>query len=313
MSYVSALANNAQIVQVTPGVGSYFSTPSEQLDPRLFTNESLNVTVRESILQLLFAHLSAHYVDPELWTKAWLAGSGVSYQWEAARDPGDLDCLVGVDYPAFRQSNPEFAGLGDVEISKMFNEDFVESLWPLTASFMGSFELTFYVNPQTDIRRIMPYAAYDLLNDEWTVHPQKNQRAPEAAKWDVKVKDDYTQAVGIIGRYTQALTAVQNATNPAARLNAERALVMATEQAADLFETVHAGRKVAFSEVGAGYGDFHNYRWQAGKRNGTLSALRKIKDFRDAALKSDAAQTYGVELPDARTLTRRAATRGMGK
>jgi hypothetical protein len=84
------------------------------------------------------------------------------------------------------------------------------------------------------------------------------------------------------------------------------------DQAADLFDVIHAGRKTAFSMVGQGYGDWNNFRWQAGKKNGSIQALKKIKDYRDEAMASDAAQTYGVELPDARTLTRRAATRRAG-
>jgi hypothetical protein len=313
MSYVSALSKNAQAVGLTPGAGSYFSQPSDTLDPRLFVDGQLRLNVRETILQLLFSNLAAHFNHAESWTHAWLAGSGVSYQWEAAREPGDLDCLVGIEYTAFRRTNPEYVGLGNEEIAKMLNEQFLLELWPYTANFMAAYELTFYVNPATNILDINPYAAYDLVNDSWTVEPIRGQVAPHTRQWDTQVNSDYSQAVTIIERYTQALNAVRSSTNPAARTNAERMLALSVDQAADLFDVIHAGRKTAFSMLGHGYGDWHNYRWQAGKKNGSIQALRKIKDARDEAKKTDAAQTYGVELPDARTLTRRAATRGTRK
>jgi hypothetical protein len=42
----------------------------------------------------------------------WLAGSAVSYQWSAAREPGDLDVLIGVDYIQFRKAHPEYKRTG---------------------------------------------------------------------------------------------------------------------------------------------------------------------------------------------------------
>lgn len=309
MSYLSAILKNAQAVGINPGSASYFSAPAEQLDPRLFIGTEFRLTVREQILQLLFSHLSNHFRNAEDWTHAWLAGSGVSYQWEAAREPGDLDCLVGIEYTNFRKYNPDLAGLSNAEIAAMMNESFVKELWPRTASFMGTFELTFYVNPATNILDINPYAAYNLIDQNWAVEPTKGQSAPVQAKWESQAQNDYTNGVIIVDRYAQALSEVRNATNPAHRVNAERRLNMAIEQAADLFELIHHGRKAAFSQTGAGYGDWNNYRWQAGKRSGIIQTLRKIKDYRDQAQSENTAETYGVELPDARTLIRRTALR----
>jgi hypothetical protein len=73
-----------------------------------------------------------------------------------------------------------------------------------------------------------------------------------------------------------------------------------------LFEDIHQGRKYAFSPSGMGYSDIHNYRWQAGKSSGTIQASRKLKDIGSASRKEYEAKTYGMELPDANTLIRRA-------
>jgi hypothetical protein len=99
---------------------SYFSTPETDLDPNLFFGQKLRPWVRNGVLRILFDYLAVRYTAPEKWATAWLAGSGVSYQWSASRDPGDLDCLVGINYILFRQHNLEYAGLSDREIAGRF-------------------------------------------------------------------------------------------------------------------------------------------------------------------------------------------------
>lgn len=283
---------------------SYFSRPAQQLDPKLFDNEGLKPWVRTGVLSMLFEYLAQNYVSPHSWTRAWLAGSGVSYQWEAAREPGDLDCLVGINYVLFRQTNPEYISFSNQDIAGLINEGFNADLMPKTRNWEG-FELTYYVNEQSDIRDINPYAAYDLIADTWEVKPDQNIQAPYSRMWEQRAQRDQAMAMEMLSRHSAALDEVRNATNPAHRLNAERRLKLATDQAATFFDDIHAGRKIAFSKVGAGYSDFNNYRWQAGKRSGIIQALRKIKDSKTSAEKAQQVQTYGVELPDTSTLLRR--------
>jgi hypothetical protein len=291
-------------MNIVPGSTSYFSAPSSELDPKLFQGMELESWVRTGVLSLLFDYLARHFSNPHQWTKAWLAGSGVSYQWEASREPGDLDCLVGIDYINFRRYNTDYAGYSDAEIASMFNEGFNAELMPKTRNWEG-YELTFYVNPQTDIRDINPYAAYDLIGNFWTVTPEKNPQPPYSRAWEQRSIRDEETAKEMVSRYTSALEEVQRATNPAHRINAERKLQLAAEQAVTLYDDIHAGRKVAFSKIGSGYSDFNNYRWQAGKRSGIVQALRSIKELKDTSEKQSQLQTYGVELPDADTLIRR--------
>jgi hypothetical protein len=305
MDFYAALVAQAEPVSVEPAETSYFSTPGAGLDPRLVRNGKIVPTVRSAIIRVLFEHLKNHYYNPEAYLHVWLAGSAISYQWTSARTPADLDCLVGVNYLLFRQSNPKYKALSDKQISDMFNEDFRESLHPKTNNFLDAFELTFYVNVAPDIKAIKPYAAYSLTNDDWVVMPEIKS-APTNKAWEQRVLRDKSMTEDILERYTVALTAISSSTTDTARKNAEAALKLAVEQGAALFEDIHSGRKAAFSPAGQGYSDANNYRWQAGKAAGTVQALKKLKDINSRGRKSFEESTYGMALPDASTLIRRA-------
>lgn len=289
---------------------SYFSAPSSTLDPKLFEGRSLRPQIRQGIMALLMGFLEKDYRHPELWAHPWLAGSGVSFQWSASRHPADLDCLIGVDFVQFRKANPEFAGLSDSEIANQLNDEFYSDLQPQTANWNG-FEVTFYVNPGgSDIRNIKPYAAYDLKYDEWTVTPSPLASPPAIPAWENGALADKNMASQISSRYISAFNALQAMPGQAQRRNIETTLKMAMEQAVNMYEDIHMGRRLAFSGEGQGYADFHNYRWQAAKREGTIQALKPIRDQAMALAAQTAQETYGVELPDTTTLIRRAALYG---
>lgn len=287
---------------------SYFSAPAPTLDPKLFDGRILKAWVRQGITRLLHDFLGHFYRHSDLWAHPWLAGSGVSYQWQAAREPGDLDCLIGVDYEQFRKANPEYMGLSDREISSTINEQFYNGLHPQTSNWNG-FELTFYVNPgATDIRAIKPYAAYDLKFDEWTVYPDPTQTAPRNLLWDTVADNDAKLAKQIHTRFQAAVQDVSASRNDAMRRNAEIRVQSALEQGIALFDEIHSGRREAFSSTGEGYADFNNYRWQSAKASGAVPMLRQLKEHADSRKTSIEVSTYGVSLPDTDTLVRRAAT-----
>lgn len=278
---------------------SYFSEPSHTLDPKLFEGRRLKSWVRQGIVHLLTDFLHKEFRHSELWAHPWLAGSGVSYQWSAQREPADLDCLIGVDNVQFRKANPEYSGLTDNEIADMLNEMFRSGIHPQTEDWHG-FELTFYVNPGAiDIRDINPYAAYDLKYDEWTVPPDPSQVPTARPEWDAVVENDSATAHQIHTRFTTAINDIKMSHADATRRNAEVRLQAARQQADALFDEIHGGRREAFSSTGAGYYDFHNYRWQGGKSTGAVQKLRLIRE-------------YGAddmpEVPSTTTLIRRAAT-----
>lgn len=309
---MNGLENIAGSVAITGHQTSYFSTPENELDPTLFSGMTLKGWVRNGLLHLLFDYLREEYRHPDLWTHVWLAGSAVSYQWSASRDPGDLDVLIGVDYIQFRKAHPEYVGLSDIEISKMLNEGFRENIQPFTKNWHG-FEVTFYVNPgATDIRTINPYAAFDLTHNEWTVFPSKVS-APDNPVWEKQVQRDRSMAAEIVARYSQALTDIKSAPHDAARRNAEFKLQQALTQGSMLFDDIHSSRRYAFRQDGKGYLDFYNYRWQAGKKYGTVPALRQMSEYWREYKSRQAEETYGIDLPDTQTLIRRAATYRVGE
>lgn len=295
----------AQPVKLSRGDSSYFSKPQLGLDPRLFRNNKLIPSVRDAIAGTLFGYLYKHYTGSESWAHAWLAGSGVSHQWAAERQPADLDCLIGIDYEQFRMSNEKHRGLTDKEITSMLNEQLRTELWPSTKDFLGAFELTFYVNVQSDIKKIKPYAAYSVTEDNWIVEPSI-QTAEHRPEWDTKITRDQQMAREIVNRYTQALNKFQAAQNDAARVNAKTQLLLAISQGKALFDDIHQGRKAAFSEYGEGYSDFNNYRWQANKDAGVIPALKKLKELSEDIKQASDVRLYGQEMPSTDTLIRRA-------
>lgn len=290
-----------------PAETSYFSTPAAGLDPRLFQNGKLRPNVRNLILKTLLNYVDSKFIGSNGWIHAWLAGSGVSYQWAAHRDPGDLDCLVGVDFIQFREANPTYRGLSDQEIAKTFNEGFYTELQPKVERFLDSFELTFYVNTKSNILDIKPYAAYSLTEDSWTVAPAA--AAPQVnPQWEVNVEKDRLNAVNIMAKYLTSRKQYEEASNDAVKANARSEMRIAQSQAINLYNEIHELRGEAFSSSGAGYTDYNNYRWQAGKRTGVIQALRHIKEVADQEVAEMSKKTYGVELPDTDVLVRRAAT-----
>ena len=295
-----------------PAETSFFSRPSAGLDPRLFRSGKVIPKVRNSILQILFNHVNSRFTGSESWMHVWLAGSGVSYQWAAHREPADLDCLVGVDFIGFRQSNEDYARFSNKEISQMFNEGFREKIYPETANFMGVFELTFYVNIQPNILDLKPYAAYSLTDDAWVVAPTTEEIVVDPS-WEQKTQRDKDMAIEILKRYGASMSKLEQSSNESARVNASRERENALTQAVGLYEDIHSGRKHAFSESGKGYGDWFNYRWQSGKRSGIVQGLQKLKELKESDFKTFSEKTYGSELADANVLIRRAASQRINR
>jgi hypothetical protein len=305
MNYYETLAQQAESVEFEPSETSYFSESAGHLDSRLFRGATLIPNVRNAILVLLKNHLELGYNEPMSWAQVFLAGSGVSFNWQAHRAPADLDCLVSVDYVQFRQSNQEYKGWSDREIAAEINQGFKNELHPRTDNFMDAFELTFYVNPNPNITELKPYAAYSVTDNTWVVPPTRLE-PPTDPEWMSAVERDKVKAVELVKRYSTALDQIKNAANDAMRINAEAALAVLVQQGAAMFEDIHTSRSGAFSPTGAGYADFANYRWQAGKQSGVVPALKKIHSMSKEANERFSKETYGIELPDTSTLLRRA-------
>lgn len=297
-------------VVLAPGSTSYFSQPEDHLDPNLFDGMDMRESVRRELLGLLMDTLVSFSHNPAAWVKLWLAGSGASYQWSASRNPGDLDMLIGVNYPVFRQFNPSFTQLSNQEISQYLTDKLRERLTPRTAQWSppndpsAVYEVTWFSNPEsTDIRDIHPYAAYELIHRTWDVPPDPD---PVRPTHDGQSDRDHVLASTIVDRYTRAQAQLVQQTNPTLRSQAEKIVNDSLAQASALFDEIHEGRHAAFGWGGHGYADPANYRWQAGKASGVVPALLELRNFYKDEKLAEEIHKYGVNLPSTDTLLLRA-------
>lgn len=315
-------------VEEVSGGSGYFNKPDLTLDPRLFNGTILRPEVRSWILKTFYDYFGERLKDPQAWSTVWLAGSGISYQWSGDRSNGDLDVLIGVDFPAFYDHNLDLVGISENELADLWNTQMKNELWPNTAAtligtqgepngasvgdYSGVFEVTFYINPgSTDIRDIHPYAAYDVSHGRWTVKPPALPDNPEdlypKAWWDA-VQGEKAHADSLISRYN-TLSNTLHGTHPASPgwNNALSGMGLVLDQARALFDEIHLGRKKAFGAGGEGYGDFFNFRWQAHKRLGTMQALNRLATARREAQKAQETDQYGHPLDNATQALTKAA------
>lgn len=288
-----------------PGESGYFSSPGDSLDPHLFDGESVRPEVRGWILSTLvnFWTGKGYSAHGGGWWKVWIAGSGASYQWAAGRGNGDLDILIGVDWPKFFDANPQFAGLSDVDMADVFNAESHADLWPTTANqdINGqTYEVTWYVNPHsTDIRTIHPYAAYCLSDNTWTVRPPEGRAFHHPRQFFEAAERETQAATAVINRYNEAVS------HPGP--NSTYAALLASQEASQMYDDIHLGRKNAFADGGKGYGDYYNFRWQYHKNTGTVQTLHEVAQAQAESRDEYAERTYGGSIDAADVALRRAA------
>ena len=147
-----------------------------------------------------------------------------------------------------------------------------------------------------------------MTDDNWTVPPPPMTPEVDPA-WEGAAERDRLGAIDILTRYISAKNLFDSATNDAVKANARASMRSAMSQGITLYDSIHEERSKAFGPEGKGYGDFANYRWQAGKRSGVVQALRDIKKSLEEEMSQFSQQTYGTaDFPDTQTLIRRAAT-----
>lgn len=289
------------------GASGYFSQPALILDPQLFEGMELKPLVSETILRLFFGYMSTRYNNAPLWTMAWLAGSGISYQWAADRGNGDLDVLFGIDYTKFVDDNPEFSGLDRYDIAYIINDDLRNNLWPRTAMTTFSagerpYEITYYLNYDTEnyddsIKQIHPYAAYNLTEDHWTVPPEANPIREVPHQYEEQAQRNRESADLLRGHYDHARMLLSSEVPQSPRWHdALRVLKAVASQAQALFDQIHSNRKQAFDAQGEGYHDFYNYQWQAAKRDGIVNTLSQISKAAEAEQEFRDTQLYGAPI-----------------
>ena len=216
------------------------------LDPRLFDPKTKRMVpeVEGVILGDLNAYWGKTYPDWRNWTRVYLAGSQAS-EWYGNND---FDTLLGVEHKRLRLAHPEFADMLDDDIDNYLTKGLREHLnneeW--RAPWDGQiWHRTFYVNPNSwDIRKIKPYAAYDITRRRWIVEPvhPPSDWGPEklpSAFWD--------EAESIV----KQVHAIEAMPEP-----------MRSGRAAALFDYLHSDRRRAFGPHGTGVYDPGNATWK---------------------------------------------------
>lgn len=302
---------------------SYFSKPSDHLDPALFNGTHLISDLRLPLVKAAIAELeNAGLNSPASWLYMWLTGSAISYQWAADRGNGDLDVQLGVDYDSFLHHNPAYHSIDPYMMSDMINRLLRENLWPKMSSAIlngKTFEVTYFWNTMasSDISMIHPYAAYDLLKDEWVVQPPHVSEDPRAAfpdSWYEMTGHDTNGAQALSQGHAAALQALQSAvTGSAEHINARTQLNLIHARATAMFSDIHEGRRQAFSMGGKGYWDYHNFRWQVAKDRGTVDTLYTLIHQMDSDLINNDTELYGGPIKSAPEALEEAMTFRMGK
>ena len=227
--------------------------PTSCLDHRLFDGKQMKPEVRSTLLERLRGVLEPLLGESwDLMTRAYLAGSEASL-WTSknCEGNGDLDVLVGAACFHIRLANPELAQLTDEQIERRLNaalrEHFNASPWD--PPFEGTYDLTGFVNHDAlDIKRIRPYAAYDLTLGTWAVEP------PDLPDWG---PEQFPQGPAVFqqGRALIAeVRAILRLPEP-----------FKTQEAKRIWQYIHEGRRAEFTEEGMG--------WQ-----GTGNVLEKMLD-----------------------------------
>lgn len=319
--YLTELAKRLTRIEIpdfSAGASGYFSKPQDTLDSDIFYHGSLGFTVRPEVRQHILHTLfkfwkSRGYQHPEAWTTVWLAGSGISYQWAGDRGNGDLDVIMGIDWPTFYQNNPNWGQTGIDEVTDYIDTELRRKLWPRTAhTNFGhkAFELTYYVNQDaSDIRNIHPYAAYDLTSDHWTVKPPQHtayDQDPGTPSWQATALGDQGMAHAIRDLVVKGIASLPPPRTPQWVTLMER-ISRQVGHGVELLGSIHYGRRAAFKPGGQGYWDAANWRWQMAKRNGLVAVLGALEHAQEDAMAAVETQTYGAVLPDADTLVIRAA------
>lgn len=314
----------SEVPRVRMGVSGYFTRPTPDLDPVLFGtpgSRKLDPDIRHWVIETLGSFWETRYYDWRSWTRIWIAGSGVSFQWSADRSPRDLDILLGVDGEKFRYHNPRFNGFSDHDIATMLTDELKHGLWPLTSevSFQPGtipYEATWYVNDRSeDIKFINPYAAYDVIADRWSVEPIEldkdwNPLTHFPQGWWDQIHREQATAKAVLQRYASLVKEIKrtDAGAIAHRVNLAVQLRQAVADGNELFMDLHSGRRNAFNPGGQGYMDWFNFRWQAAKRAGLVEALHALAALHQEAREQHEQDLYGHVLTNTETALRTAAT-----
>ena len=205
-------------------------------DPRLFEGEHLKDEVRDNIITTLDTYWAPKYGHQWVsWAKVYFTGSEASHWY----GNNDFDVLIGIDYDEFRKDTK--STLQNEEIDDLLNKGFRADLNDDVTFAGDTFGRTWYVNPNSyDITRLKPYAAYDVVDDFWAVHPV---HVPD--DWGPDKFPDSTWHMA--EHYADEIDRISHLDPKTRQQYAER-----------LFDHIHTDRQRAFSDRGTGVFDVGN-------------------------------------------------------
>lgn len=236
--------------------------PTYGLDTRLWDGEQLKAAVRASVIRQFTEFCDRHgYRDWPHWARIVFFGSEAS-EWTAPDRHGnnDFDLSIGIHYFSFRLHNHADLYTSDADIAARFTQEMHAELNDPQHRFPGVegvYDQTWFANLQGwDIAEIRPYAAYEVVTDQWLVRP------PHLPDWSIK---DFPEGPGLAEEVRGIVEA------------AEGILAMPepyrTQNGAAFWEFVHANRSDAFGPQGEGWWDPRNVIEKALDQKGLMQQL----------------------------------------
>lgn len=282
-----------------------FAPPQSTLDPDLFDGMIMRPEVRDYVHGTLVSALEGMGLrGVNDWLYLWVIGSSMSYQWHEQTGQPDIDATFAADMPVFRSANPDWAGLTDKDIATVVKRYIKQNVAPDTAHHMFGehpYEVTFFWNPDIiggDITKIHPYAAYDLIGNKWAVEPIKlpdqDLSTLYPAEWWEHARQDADYTARLVKRHNALRRELEaSPVGSPGYHNAGSQLNLVSSQAQTLYDAIHGGRQLAFRQGGEGYGDWHNFRWQAAKQLGTAKGLEQIAGIAQQVRDASDTELYG--------------------
>jgi GNAT superfamily N-acetyltransferase len=232
------------------------------LDVRLWENDKLKASIRADIMTTFDAFCIRHkFARHERWAKIVFFGSEAS-TWTSKdlRGNSDFDLSIGLEYNVLREANPQFKPFSDLEIADAFTQLMHAELNNPQKTFPeveGVFDQTWFANLLGwDIAQIRPYAAYDVVAEEWIVKP------PDLPDWSMKSFPEGPGAAEEVRGIIEMAEGILAMPEP-----------YRTQNGSALWEFVHSNRSDAFGSQGEGWFDMRNVVEKALDQKGLMQAL----------------------------------------
>lgn len=239
--------------------------PTYGLDTRLWDGKKLKQSVRQDVLATFAAFCRRHdYRAFREWARVVFFGSEAS-EWTSKdlRGNNDFDLSIGIEYTIFRSANPSFRDATDEQIAAAMTREMHAELNDPAKTFEGVegvYDQTWFANLQGwSIERIRPYAAYNVLTEQWIVRP------PHLPDWSAA---SFPQGPGLAEEVRGIIEMAQGILKMPEPHR--------TQNGAALWEFVHSNRSNAFGGQGEGWWDSRNVVEKALDQKGLMQQLFEL-------------------------------------